>query len=78
MTTDITEQRPRSSSEVMDASLIMYRQNFWHLIAIAALCQIPLTIVSLAVIRTFFDGVAPDLYSTLQPAGAWDTTHLIG
>ncbi len=65
---DPASLRARSIPELLDASVRLYRDNFGNFLGIAALTQVPLGLLGVALGAVFYRGIAPTLGSTLVEA----------
>lgn len=76
MTAEAIELRPRSLPELLDASVRAYRDHFLHFLAVAALVNLPLSLLSVLAASALFSGQAPGLGGILN-ADDFDPAQVI-
>lgn len=72
MTTSQVGLRPRSISELLDAGISLYRGNFLHFLAIAAVSQLPVGLITAGFGAVFYSGQIPSVEQALTGAGSPD------
>lgn len=76
MTAEAIELRPRSLPELLDASVRAYRDHFLHFLGVAALVNLPLSLLSVLATSALFSGQAPGLGGVLN-ADDFDPAQVI-
>jgi hypothetical protein len=66
-TIDVAHLRPLSMGEILDRALRLYRRNFAPFVGLAALIQIPVTLLALIPQGALWAGAVSDLNESLSP-----------
>ncbi|MDQ3856653.1 MAG: hypothetical protein M3281_09715, partial [Chloroflexota bacterium] len=70
--------RPRSLVEILDLSLTLYRDHFLHFLALSAVCQLPLGLLSVLLTGLVYNGVSPSYSEVLGAGPSLDLAQVLG